>query len=163
MILDFTYEKSNDWYRKEWMPRKQKSISEEWQVEIFDFLNDWFSNKIKFEITTSGTTGSPKIEWFPRDAFISSAQITINTFDLNKGDTLFMCLPMYFVAGKMMLIRAIVGRMKLVVVQPSNNPIKDIKYPIEFGAFTPHQLQTILNKNPKKLNLNSFLISKTAT
>lgn len=153
MILDFTYEKSNDWYRNEWMPMKQKSISEEWQVDIFEFLNDWFSDKYKFDIKTSGTTGSPKIEWFPRDAFISSALITINTFNLNKGDTLFMCLPMYFVAGKMMLIRAIVGRMKLVAVKPTANPVQDLLSPTTFTAFTPHQLQNILKKNPNKLNL----------
>ena len=153
MLLDFTYDMGSDWYRKEWMLKIQKSISEEWQFEIFDFLGDWFSGKTRFEIKTSGTTGSPKIESFAREAFISSAQITINTFDLTKGDTLLMCLPMHFVAGKMMLIRAIVGRMKILAVQPSLNPVKDLINPVAFAAFTPHQLQTILNINPDKMDL----------
>ena len=153
MLLDFTYDKSDDWYRKEWILMSQQSITEDWQVEIFDFLGEWFSGKTRFEIKTSGTTGSPKIESFSREAFITSAQITINTFDLAKGDTLLMCLPMHFVAGKMMLIRAIIGRMKIRAIQPSLNPVKDLIYPVEFAAFTPHQLNTILKINPNKMGL----------
>ena len=153
MILDFTYDMSTEWYRKEWMLMTQQSIPEDWQVEIFDFLGEWFSDKNQFEIKTSGTTGSPKIESLKRESFISSARITINTFDLMEGDTLLLCLPMNFVAGKMMLIRAIVGRMKVLAFQPSINPIKDLQYPVTFAAFTPHQLQTILNINPIKIDL----------
>jgi len=37
--------------------------------------------------------------------------------------------------------------------QPSINPIKDLQYPVTFAAFTPHQLQTILNINPIKIDL----------
>ena len=153
MLLDFTYDMSDDWYRNEWMLMTQQSISEDWQKEIIDFLGDWFSDKSEFEIKTSGTTGPPKIESFPREAFISSARITINTFNLKKGDTLLMCLPMHFVAGKMMLIRAITGRMKILAIQPSANPVQGLQYPIEFAAFTPHQLQTILKINPNKIDL----------
>lgn len=153
MLLDFTYDKSNDWYLNEWMPKIVHSGQEEWQKEVLLFIREWFSNKIKFEIKTSGTTGTPKIESFPREAFISSAQITINTFDLIKGDLLLMCLPIHFVAGKMMLIRAIVGRMKVLITQPTVNPIKDLLQTVKFAGFTPHQLQTILKNNPGKLNL----------
>ena len=153
MLLDFTYDMSDDWYRNEWMFMSQQSNSEDWQIEIFDFLGDWFSDKSEFEIKTSATTGPPKIELFPRESFITSAQITINFFGLNKGNTLLMCLPIQFVAGKMMLIRAIVGRMKLLVIQPSANPVEDLKYPVSFAAFTPHQLQFILKNNPEKFNL----------
>lgn len=153
MLLDFTYDKSNDWYLKEWLPKFERSELEVWQKEIFNFLSDWFSNKDRFEVKTSGTTGPPKIELIPREAFIISAQITISTFNLEYGDTLLMCLPMRFVAGKMMLVRAIVGRMKLILTQPTVNPVEDLEYPITFAAFTPHQLQAILENNSDKLRL----------
>ena len=158
MILDFTYKMSNEWYRKEWILMTQQSKSEEWQKDIFNFLSDWFSDKESFEIKSSGTTGQPKTELFDRDAFITSAQITLNTFDLKKDDTLLMCLPIQFVAGKMMLIRAIIGRLKLIAIHPSSNPLKDLIYPVSFVALTPHQLQTILKINPDKLDLVEKII-----
>ncbi len=158
MLLNFTYDKSNDWYLKEWLPKFERSELAVWKIDIFNFLNDWFSNKDKFEVKTSGTTGPSKIELIPREAFIISAQLTISTFNLEKGNTLLMCLPMRFVAGKMMLVRAIVGRMKLVLTQPTVNPVDDLQYPITFAAFTPHQLHAILENNSDKLRLIEMAI-----
>ena len=50
MLLDFTYDKSNDWYLKEWLPKFERSELAVWKKDIFNFLNDWFSNKDKFEV-----------------------------------------------------------------------------------------------------------------
>jgi O-succinylbenzoic acid--CoA ligase len=153
MLLDFTYQKNNTWYSDKWLPELKQHISEPWQENIYLFLVGWYSNKESFEIISSGTTGQPKAGEFSRNALISSAQITIETFDLKPGDTLLMCLPTKFVAGKMMLVRAIVGKMKLFAAAPKSNPIKELNNAIDFAAFTPHQMHHIIKESPEKLDL----------
>jgi O-succinylbenzoic acid--CoA ligase len=153
MLLDFTYQKNNKWYSDKWLPELKHRISQPWQEEIYCFLDEWFSGKETFEIKTSGTTGTPKTVEFLRNALISSAQITIDTFDLKPDDTLLMCLPTRFVAGKMMLVRAIAGEMRVLALEPKSNPINKLNETIDFAAFTPHQIQHIIQETPEKLNL----------
>ena len=149
MEFDFTHRSNID--RSKWAKDFERMAREPWENEILAFLTDWFSEKDTFEIKTSGTTGPPKIELVSRDALIVSAKITIRSFHLKKGDTLLMCLPVKFVAGKMMLVRAIVGQMKLLALEPTANPVAELNKPIDFAAFTPHQLNNIIQLNPEKL------------
>ena len=158
MLLDFTYQKTDEWYKQELLLKLHPSITSEWQREVFAFLKDWLSEKNEFEVNTSGTTGSPKTRFFKRESMVASAHITLKTFDLLPGNTLLMCLPTKFVAGKMMLVRAIVGRMRLLALEPKTNPIKKLNQSIDFAAFTPHQLRKILIECPEKLNLIDKII-----
>lgn len=150
MELDFSHRNSID--KKKWISNLRDTAKADWEKEILVFLTDWFSGKDTFEIKTSGTTGPPKIVLFSRSALITSARITIKTFKLKKGNTLLMCLPTKFVAGKMMLVRAIVGEMKIIALKPTSNPINKLHEKIDFAAFTPHQLIKTIQLNPKQLN-----------
>jgi len=153
MLLDFTHKKDFKWYRNHWLPEMEKSFIEPWQLEIIVFLKEWFSNKKQFEIQTSGTTGPPKTLLFPRESLVQSSKITNRHFKLNQLDVFLQCLPMHFVAGKMMVLRALTARGKCLALKPSGNPIKNLDVAVSFAAFTPHQLQNILDLNPEKLNL----------
>jgi len=116
------------------------------------FLKEWFSGKQEFIITTSGSTGTPKPISISKSGLIRSAEITIDRFQLQENQTAFLCLPARYIAGKMMLVRALVGKLKLRCHKPSSNPVKDIDQDIDFGAFTPHQLNSILEANPDQIN-----------
>lgn len=117
------------------------------------FLRKWNQNDEVFSIKTSGTTGPIKQIHFEKDSLIRSAQITLKTFSLAEGDDILNSLPFSFVAGKMMLVRAIVGKMKLHLIEPSANPISSLNEKIKFAAFTPFQLQHIIEQTPEKLEL----------
>jgi o-succinylbenzoate---CoA ligase len=109
------------------------------------FCREWEDGSEKFTLQTSGSTGTPKqIEVF-RSQLEASAQATIDFFSLKEGQTALVCLNTDFVAGKMMLVRAMIAHMKIVLVQPESNPLKNVHEKIDFVAMVPMQLKTILD------------------
>ena len=147
---------------------KVKEIIEETKVntigdnalttDVLSFLELWDTDSGMFTIMSSGTTGEVREMSFTKQALIASANITLTTFDLKAGDLVLQALPMSFVAGKMMLVRAIIGKLKIVIIKPSSKPLKELKGEFKFAAFTPHQVQNILSESPEKLNLFSIII-----
>ena len=73
-----------------------------------DFILDWFDSKSYVELKTSGTTGAPKIVRIEKQAMVNSAIATGNFFDLQPGNKVLHCLPCKYIAGKMMVVRALV-------------------------------------------------------
>ena len=53
----------------------------------------------------------------------ASARITCDFLGLQPGDTALLCMPLDFIAGKMVVVRSIVRRLKLVCVKPSGHPL----------------------------------------
>ncbi len=116
-----------------------------WQKSIVDFLKLWFDNNETITVQTSGSTGEPKNIELSKKSMRDSALTTNNFFGLDKSTTALLCLPANYIAGKMMLVRAIVGGYNLLTTEPSANPILDLKQDIDFMAVTPHQMDRILN------------------
>jgi len=154
MILDFQNKTINDLIS---VLESSANESDYYQDALL-FLRKWIGENELFTIKTSGTTGSIKNIEFTKDSLIRSAEITLNTFSLVKGDTVLNSLPFSFVAGRMMLVRAIVGRLKLHLILPSANPIATLETKIKFAAFTPFQLQKIIEQNADKLQLIECVI-----
>ncbi|HIC38349.1 MAG TPA: O-succinylbenzoic acid--CoA ligase, partial [Candidatus Marinimicrobia bacterium] len=75
----------------------------------------------------------------------NSAELTRKTFGLKKGDSALLCMPMKYVAGKMMVVRALELGLDLKVVEPSSNPLKYMDEIIDFAAMVPFQLENSLN------------------
>jgi len=92
-----------------------------------------------FNVTTSGSTGEPKNMEIPLKAAIESAQRTETFFGYKKGDSALLCLPIRYIAGKMMIIRAMVSGLNLVFAEPTSEPFKEITSSIAFTALTPYQ------------------------
>ncbi|MDP2890891.1 MAG: AMP-binding protein, partial [Bacteroidota bacterium] len=133
----------------------------EWEKELFQFPNEWFSDSDFVSAQTSGSTGEPKQIELPKSVMIKSAERTIEYFELKKGDRLLLSLPCQYIAGKMMVVRAIVGQMNLVTVDPSSDFEILMNETFDFGAMVPNQAFKILG-NPsgkKKLeNIRNLLI-----
>lgn len=126
----------------------------DWLRDLYLFLQDWFSGKESFWVKTSGSTGDPKKYEVSRQAMIASAQRTLAFFNLRPGQKALLCLPVSFIAGKMMVVRALVGQLSLVVVEPSGLPLQHIDSPIDFAAFTPMQMMGECSRQPNPhLNL----------
>jgi O-succinylbenzoic acid--CoA ligase len=126
--------------------------------EIRDFLEKWGNNELSISVKTSGSTGKPKLIHLLKSDMIASAKLTGKYFNLENAQTALLCLPVKYIAGKMMLVRAMVLGLDLISVKPSSNPIIDCIQPISFAAMTPMQVTTTLNQSPDKLNLIEQLI-----
>ena len=111
-----------------------------WQNAISFFLQNWFDETDSVLANTSGSTGKPKEIRLTKRAMINSARMTNHFFELNASCTALLCLPASYIAGKMMLVRAMVSGFNLLTVEPSANPFKDLNIPIDFAAITPYQL-----------------------
>ena len=120
---------------------------------IVSFLLSWFDQSEIIKVQTSGSTGTPSIIELEKSAMRTSATLTLKRFNLSTDELMVNCLPVKFIAGKMMLVRAIVGRLKLKLVKPSNNPLKDFpKETIQFTALTPPQLESGIPSNLEEIN-----------
>ncbi|MDP2115381.1 MAG: AMP-binding protein [Bacteroidota bacterium] len=137
----------------------------EWEKELFLFLNEWFSDSDFILAQTSGSTGEPKPIELPKSVMIKSAERTIEYFGLQKGDRLLLSLPCQYIAGKMMVVRAIVGQMDLFTGDPSGD-FDILKNEIfDFGAMVPNQVFKMLEKTSgkKKLeNIRNLLIGSSS-
>lgn len=116
------------------------------EVHIGDFLMDWLNDKPTVTVQTSGSTGIPKQVEIQKRFMVNSAQATKRFFNLKGGQSALLCLPSNFIAGKMMLVRAMVLGMELDYVEPSSNPLENLEKSYDFCAMVPLQLENSLNK-----------------
>lgn len=110
------------------------------------FLTAWRSGQTEFVLHTSGSTGPPQPITLTRAQMQASARLTGQTFGITIGDRALVCLNTQYVAGTMMLVRGEVLGLELVIVEPTSNPLTgfSVDEHIDFAAFVPLQLQTIL-------------------
>jgi O-succinylbenzoic acid--CoA ligase len=120
---------------------------------IGEFLLDWFDDKDYIEMRTSGTTGLPKVVKLQKQAMIQSALATGDFFELEPRDKALLCLPVKFIAGKMMLVRSFILGLDLDIVEPSTHPLALNTAKYDFVAMVPLQVQNSIEalQNVKKL------------
>ncbi|NAS30098.1 AMP-binding protein [Flavobacteriaceae bacterium R38] len=116
------------------------------EQSIGDFLIDWLNDKTHVEVQTSGTTGTPKTIRLDKQHMVNSAIATGNFFKINPGDSALHCLPSKFIAGKMMLVRAMILGLEIDVVPPSSNPLDKIDSTYDFCAMVPLQVQNSITR-----------------
>jgi O-succinylbenzoic acid--CoA ligase len=121
----------------------------EFEKNTLSFIKDWLSGCEAFDVPTSGSTGAPKKISLTRAQMTASASMTIEALSLDKGDTALVCLNTQFIAGKMMLVRALTGNMRIIAAEPSSNPLKDVVQPFDFIALVPLQVAFILSSLDK--------------
>lgn len=112
-----------------------------YQQQLGLFLLDWLDKKDYIKVKTSGSTGKPKTLKIKKQAMVNSAITTGDFFDLTPGKKVLNCLPSNFIAGKMMMVRAIVLGLEVDMVVPSALPRIDYEKDYDFCAFTPMQLK----------------------
>lgn len=126
----------------------------DFEYKVLVILREWLSGKKSFYFHTSGTTGDPKEISFSREQIRKSALRTIRTFNIKPGMTVLACLNPEFIAGFMMIIRAMEGDLNLLAVEPCSNPLTQLEpmSDIDYAAMTPMQVKTCLSETPDRLN-----------
>ena len=116
----------------------------EFEKKVLQFLQEWFSDSETVSVQTSGSTGIPKVFEIEKKRMLSSSKMTCDFLGLKDGDTALLCLPVQYISGKMMLVRAIERKLKIIISVPSSTP--EISENVEFCAMTPLQVQNSLDK-----------------
>ncbi|PQA98195.1 O-succinylbenzoic acid--CoA ligase [Chryseobacterium piscicola] len=118
----------------------------EFENKIIFFLTEWFSNSETVKVQTSGSTGVPKVFDIEKEKMLNSAKMTCNFLNLKKNDSALLCLPVDYISGKMMIVRAFERNLNLILKDPSTKPLQDLDKEIDFCAMTPLQVENSLDK-----------------
>lgn len=130
-------------------------------LEVHYFLEQWFNEKEYVFAQTSGSTGKPKSIKIEKQKMMNSALATGTFFNLKQKTTALLCMNAKYIAGKMMLVRALVLGWQLYVVKPTSNPLKGLHKNFDFCAMVPMQLQNSLSElgRIKKLIVGGGVVS----
>lgn len=131
---------------------------EYWQNSLHQFILEWVNDKSFVTVNTSGSTGQPKSIQLSKERMMNSAFMTGKYFDFKSGKTALLCLPCDYIAGKMMVVRAMMWGLDLQLVPPVGNPMASIETPIDFAAMVPLQVSNIFDQSPEKFTLIKQLI-----
>jgi len=130
---------------------KLKSSFDEELRFLAVFLEEWCNDNSFIDLQTSGSTGQPKLIRVEKSAMLASAERTIRFLKLHSGDTALLCLSAKYIAGKMMVGRAMFGGLKLLQGTVNSNPLCGIEGKIDFAAMVPLQVASIVNEHSKML------------
>ncbi len=107
---------------------------------IYLFVKEWLNNNDFVIVKTSGSTGKPKVINLKKEHVKNSARATGAYFSLPEKSKALHCLSAEYIAGKLMLVRAMELGWYLDVVPVSGNPLKDITTNYDFVAMVPLQV-----------------------
>lgn len=119
-------------------------------MTIQEFITDWNSASPTLLVHTSGSTGAPKPIYVEKERMLASARITCDFLGLKPGNSALLCLPLDYIAGKMMVVRSIERSLKLTAVEPSNHPLHSVVFRSQFFdliAMVPSQVYATLQNS----------------
>ncbi|MGY5354454.1 AMP-binding protein [Wenyingzhuangia sp. IMCC45467] len=120
------------------------SFSETISEELYQFLCLWFGDDEFLTVQTSGSTGTPKPIKIKKEFMKNSAKATGTFFNLGAATKALCCLSVNYIAGKMMVIRALELGWNLDFIEPVSNPLEDAFDEYDFCAMVPMQVQNSL-------------------
>lgn len=122
------------------------SFSKGISSSLHHFLTGWFSESEVVTVKTSGSTGKPKNIELSKEHMKNSAFATGRFFEVHEKTKALCCLPIDFIAGKMMVVRAMILGWHLDVMEPSSTPLETLEKKYDFSAMVPLQLSNSLSK-----------------
>lgn len=111
-------------------------------MTLLEFYDEWNAPTPTILVHTSGSTGEPKPLLVEKKRMVASATMTCDFLGLKPGDTALLCMSLDYIAGKMMVVRALTRGMKLIEVEPSGHPMAKLTddQPIHLAAMVPLQV-----------------------
>lgn len=121
------------------------------------FIEEWHNDRDYIVAHTSGSTGTPKNISLSKTDMIKSAIATCKYFDITEKSKLLLPLSTNYIAGKMMIVRAIVSGAELFIEAPSNNPIQTDYGIIDLIPIVPSQIRALLH-SPYARNIKNVIV-----
>ena len=131
-----------------------------WERDCFEFFKKWYDQSDSIETETSGSTGTPKTIQLEKEFMAASAKRTLDFFNLKENDRVLHCLPSRFIAGKLMTVRALIGKLDLYLVDPSTDFSFLKNESFSFAAMVPNQ--ALKSLEVEIWNLEFLLLGGTA-
>lgn len=119
--------------------------------EVLNFCHQWLHGATVFHQQTSGSTGKPKQIVVSREQMIASARMTARALGLQAGDRALLCLSAAYIAGKMMLVRAMETGMAVEAVPPTSQPLAHTREAPDFIAVVPLQMKAMLDSGAEDI------------
>ena len=138
------------------------NYAKELSSSVYIFFTDWFDKSDCIVVNTSGSTGLPKSIELKKEYMINSARATGAYFNLKENTSALLCLSTDFIAGKMMLVRALILGWHIDLVEPNSDPLIGIEKTYDFCAMVPLQLYNSIDRldRIKKLIVGGGVVSK---
>ncbi len=112
--------------------------------DFLRFKSEWENDSLYMEVQTSGSTGTPKHLKVEKELMRHSARMTCRFLRLKEGDTALLCMPLRYIGGKMVCVRAFTANLRLKMVEPSSHPLRGMTESPVFAAMTPMQVYASL-------------------
>lgn len=127
-------------------------------MTIEEFIAQWNDDSVSVPVYTSGSTGKPKLMMAEKKRMATSARMTCAALGLSAGNKALVCLPMDYIAGKMMVVRSLVCNLDMVCVEPSSHPLASVDCcaDIAFAAMVPMQVYSSMMDETECRKLKSI-------
>lgn len=134
------------------LPEDVRKFIREWEDESVDYIT----------VHTSGSTGKPKELHLPKSLVTRSALRSNRHFDITSDSRLHLALSPQYIAGKMLIVRALLANARFTCEPPSQNPLYEPLdvMPIRLISLVGAQLPGFvdaMNKNPN-LTVRNLLL-----
>ena len=136
---------------------------EDGTVKLEEFIEEWHNDSPYVRVQTSGSTGAPKSMLVEKRRMLASAKITCDFLGLKPGDSALLCMSLDYIAGKMMVVRALERGLRLITVEPSghplaaaNSPLSTLHSPLTFAAMVPMQVYNSLQVPAERERLQNI-------
>lgn len=131
----------------------------DWKEEVYSFILQFLDRSADRIIQhSSGTTGEPKPIYLRKEAMVNSARRTLEFFRPGAGSRILLCLPVRYIAGKMVVVRALEGKLDLVLAEPSGNPLHSVSGPFSLCSLVPLQLHSALEQGEDLSRFETILV-----
>ena len=126
------------------------------EINVAGFLQEWYNDNSLLKVHTSGSTGIPKELWVEKEKMKNSARLTVSFLGLKQGDSALLCMPLPYIAGKMVVVRSIVAGLNLITVTPCGKPLEHLDIMPDFAAMIPMQVYNSLQNESDKSRLKQI-------
>lgn len=116
----------------------------EFLQDLEAFLSEWHNDEQTVWVHTSGSTGTPKPMQVEKKRMVASARLTCSFLGLKEGDKALLCMPLGYIAGKMVVVRSLVAGLELIPIAPCGHPLSGMKESPTFAAMIPMQVYNSL-------------------
>lgn len=121
--------------------------------ELERFLARWRDRTVTMTVQTSGSTGCPKQMNIEKERMRASARMTCDFLGLSTGQSALLCMSLDYIAGQMMVVRAMERNLRLIATPPNGHPLREVSEQIDFAAMVPMQVWNSLQEPEERERL----------
>lgn len=128
-------------------------------MTVNEFLAEWRNDDDFVTAHTSGSTGKPKEIRLLKADMLASARATNARFGIGAHSRLLLCLSPDYIAGKMMIVRALDAGARLTAIEPRRDLLAGYHGDsFDFAAVIPAQAQALADNPDRLARLGTIIV-----